>query len=321
MTNKSFRIIFVMLVFLFNFLFFEKIFAIGMVAEPLIIKDVLQDQEVSAITTVINTDKNDKVIYGISAIGEIKNWATFYKKTDLTTPINEIEVPAGSDLDFIVKFKIPNDADMITYNGEISVFEKSNAQSEEKSVQMAVSHGLQRMVSISVTGTKILSFESMVIPSKYEVAAGEPLKLKVIYTNNGNVFIRPDLKLLVTNENGAVVDEIRYTYPADLEPVGVHEEKILPPIEWRTSGIANGKYIAKVEILLDDKSYYKKEFNFFIGFNFNNYSASLLSKIGITEHTKTIVFGVIGVVLILFFAILFFFKKNNLWIFNKKQTD
>jgi len=111
-----------------------------------------------------------------------------------------------------------------------------------------------------------LSVET-IIPLKYGVAKNEPLIIKVIYDNQGNVYIEPDLHLkIIQVSTGNVIHNAIYPYPENENPVKPFERKEFPNlIEWQTAGQERGMYRAEIKVLLKGREYQKTDFRFRLG--------------------------------------------------------
>lgn len=296
------------------FLLPQLSFAIGQMTKPIVLENVLRGQEVIETLYLFNSGGKE-VIYQLKADGQIADWPSFYKFEDknLENPITEIQIPAQSRLEIIVKFAIPKDTANGTYNGVVVIIEMPEAEEEKKGISAAVGASIGREVSITVTDKEILKFETTIIPEKYGVGKGEPLKIKVIYNNQGNVSIKPNLHLKITQLNtGKVVHNAIYPYPEDEKPVKPFERKEFPSlIEWQTAGQENGKYKAEIKVLLNGKLIEEESFRFDIGIDI---AKLLLGAIGFLGGGNLILgwFVIGGIVLIIAGILSLFSKKPQL---------
>ncbi len=292
-----------------GFLLPQLAFGIGQMTKPIVFKDVLRGQEVQETLTLFNSEEKE-VIYGLAAEGDIRNWITFYSVDNLENPIKEIKILAQSQINVLAKFKVSNDTPNGTYTGEVIIF--TNPEPKEKEEGMSVSVGLSigRDVSITVTDKEIIKFETTIIPLKYGVGRGEPLKIKVIYDNQGNVSIKPDIQLKITQvSTGKIVQNVIYPYPEGENAIKPFERKEFSNlIEWPTAGQENGKYKAEIKVLLNGKTYEEESFRFDIGVDI---MALLLANIALLGGGN-LMFGwfVIGGILIIIAGILIFFNKR-----------
>jgi len=254
-------------------------FGIGQVTEPIIIKDILRGSEITDTLVVFNSE-DKKVSLQLKAEGAIADWASFYEIDDknLENPITEIQIPAKSRLDVTVKFKIPEDVPNGEYSGEIAIMTAPAENEEMSKATISVLQRIGREVLITVTDKEILEFKTTVIPLKYGVNKSEPLQIKVIHDNQGNISIKPDVQLKITKNNKTVFNAI-FPYSEDEKPVRPLERKTMPLIEWQTAGQENGEYKAEVKVLLAGKVIQENDFKFTTGFNINKY-LSFISQIG-----------------------------------------
>jgi len=304
------KIIFLsVIVLLFSFISFQSILAIGQTTKPIVIKDVLRGQEVSAELQMVNSE-NKEVIYQLKAEGQIAGWATFYKieDTNLENPITEINLSANSRVRSIVKFKVPLDASNGKYTGEVAIIEGSPTEKKEDGVSTDVFSRIGREVSITVTDKEIVDLEATVIPLKYGIRSGEPLKIKINYYNKGNVSLSPDVQLTIKKEGNTVFNAI-FPYPESEGAIKPKERKTLSYVEWSTSGQENGKYIAEVKILHNDKVVAENSFKFSIGYFQNDIWVSAISFLG--GGNLTFGWFVIGGILLAFAVLINVLQKRG----------
>ena len=239
--------------------------------QPIVFKDILRGQEVTAVLKLINTEYKT-VTYQLVAEGDIASWASFYKTDDknLQSPITKIEVPPRSDIDATIKFIVPDDVP--TANTPAStIMIAPETTSKTDGTFASVFQKVGRQVSITVTDEVLVKLETDIIPVSYDVEQGEPLQIKIVHRNLGNVSIRPDVKLKIVKISGdeKMVLETVYNaillYPEDEEPIGARAEKTMPLVEWQTAGQPGSKYRAELEIPLDGKVVKQHSFRFTIG--------------------------------------------------------
>ena len=254
-------------------------FGIGQVTEPIIIKDILRDSEITDTLVLFNSEDKE-VVLQLKAEGAIADWASFYGIDDknLENPITEIQIPEKSRLDVTVKFKIPEDVPNGEYAGEIAIMTAPAENEEMSKATISVLQRIGREVLITVTDKEILEFKTTVIPLKYGVNKNEPLQIKIIYDNQGNISVEPDVQLKITKDDRTVFNAI-FPYSEDEKPVRPLERKAMPLIEWQTAGQEEGEYKAEVKVLLAGKITHENDFRFTTGFNINKY-LSFISQIG-----------------------------------------
>ncbi len=106
-----------------TFLLPKTVFGIGQVTEPIVVKNALRGQEVTATLTFINS-KDTEITYGLMAEGDIAEWTTFYSVDDLdfVNPTKEIKISSAKTQNAIAKFTVPPDQPNGTYTGKVYVF-------------------------------------------------------------------------------------------------------------------------------------------------------------------------------------------------------
>lgn len=246
------------------------VLGIGQLTEPLIIENVLRGHEIESNLVLLNSG-DEEVVYELVAEGDIKDWTSFYQIEDksLENPITEIQVPPATYLDVPVKFSVPEDVPNGQYLGQIAVMSIPVDNAEATTTSIAVRQRIDREVSITVTDEEIINLETAVIPLRYRVGENEPLQIKVIYDNQGNILIKPDMQLKIIR-NGQTIFNAIFPYPEDEDGVKPLERKTMPMMEWQTQGWGNGKYRAEVKILLNDEIVKEDGFSFYIGLKTNN---------------------------------------------------
>jgi len=252
--------------------------AIGQMTKPIIFENVLRGETVKDVLTLYNSEALE-TNYGLAAEGDIKNWATFYTENDLTNPITTINIPANAHINAIVKFAVPKDAPNNTYTGQIIFSVSPKLQSNTKEgMNVAVTDRIGREVSITITDQEITKFTTAIIPLKYAVANGDPLRIKIVYDNQGNVLIKPSIDLKILKDNKTVFNAV-YSYPEGDEGVKLFSQREIPVIEWPTGGQENGAYKAIVKVLLNGNVVQEKTFAFNVGHDISWYLA-LLANLG-----------------------------------------
>ncbi len=268
------------IVLLFSFISVQPVFAIGMITEPIIVKDILRGQETSATLSLLNS-QDKEVTYGLKAEGQVADWAAFYSAddTNFENPITEIKMPAKKYVNVNVKFKIPEDAPNGEYTGEILVFLAPGGEikSDESSVSVSQQIGLD--VIITVTDKETVQLKASFIPATYDVQKGKPLKIRVLYDNQGNVAVKPDLQLKIT-KLGATVYNAIFPYPEGEEAARAYAIKEISPIEWQTTGQENGSYRAELKVSLNGKEIQSESFGFTIGYFSGSSWISAVSFLG-----------------------------------------
>lgn len=287
------------MLFILTFVFAQNALAIGQVSEPIIIRNVLRGQEVTTTLNLFNSE-NGEIIYGLKAEGEIADWTSFYLSTDLENPVTEVQIPSESYFNATVKFTIPEDMPNGEYSGKLYIFTEPEKDEDTSEIKVAVGQRIGRKVSITVTDQEIFNFDTTIIPLKYVVKKGEPLIVKGIYENQGNVLVGPDIHFRVT-KNGTVVFNAIFPYPENEELIRPFERREFPSlIEWQTIGQESGSYKAEIEVLINDEVYQEKSFKFYIK---QGGLAGIVK--GISDFNWRVNWWIIAIALIVILAIIF----------------
>lgn len=261
------KIIYSALVITFlSFASFQSVSAIGMMTKPIVAKDILRGQEILVTLTLLNSE-NKEATYGLKAQGKIANWVSFYKIEDknLKNPITEIKMPIKDFMDVKVKFSVPKDMPNGEYTGEVLAFLASSGEIKNDEASVNVSQQVSRKVKITVTDKEIVQLKTAFIPAEYDVQQGKPLKIRVLYDNQGNVAVKPDLQLKIL-KSGITVYNVIFPYPEEKEAIRALTAKEISPIEWQTIGQENGNYSAEFKVLINDKEIQSESFDFSIGY-------------------------------------------------------
>ena len=142
---------------LLNLTSFQNAFAIGMMTQPIVIKDILRGQESLATLNLINSEDKE-VTYGLKAEGQIATWVTFYgaQDKDLKNPITDTKVPVKKVTDVRVKFNVPKDAPNGKYTGQLLVFVVADGQIKTDQASVNLAQRVGRDVTITVTDKEIV---------------------------------------------------------------------------------------------------------------------------------------------------------------------
>lgn len=250
-----------------SFLFPLSVLGIGQLTEPILLENVLRGQEITEPVYLFNTEDKEAV-FVLAAEGEIAGWASFYSLEDenLENPLEKIKIPGRESIKVLVKFVIPQDIPNGEYAGFVSVAsEAADEGGKREGLTTLVREKVGREVLITVTDQEIINFETTIIPEKYGLKKGEPLKIKAIYDNRGNIAIRPNLQLKILKGEQTVFKAI-FPYPEDETAVRPFERRTLPAlVEWSSAGQARGSYRAEVKVLLNDQVYHEEDFQFSVG--------------------------------------------------------
>jgi len=248
--------------------FCSNALAIGMLTDPLIIENTLRGSEIIDSITLLNSE-NKEIAYELKAEGKIANWVSFYSFDDalMQNPITQVKLLPKGNVNVKVKIALPNSLPNGVYKGELAIYTIPVDNENSTSNYVLVKQRVGREVEINVTDKEITDLKASIIPLKYAVAKNKPLQIKMVYENNGNVQVRPDVRLVI-EKAGQVIFEAVFPYPTTEAPVMPREQKTMDKfIEWQTAPQDNGKYIAKVQVLLNNEIIEENDFAFEVGFD------------------------------------------------------
>ncbi|MBT4277501.1 hypothetical protein HOD96_02015 [Candidatus Falkowbacteria bacterium] len=291
------------------FVLSENVSAIGIISQPVAIKDALRGEVIQEELMVLNTNKEESD-YDLIAEGDIAKWVKFYLPEDLESPITQVQIPAKAYFKIVTQFFVPEDAPNKEYSGKLTVTSVPS-EKEESSAQISVKQQLSREVSIVVTDREIVNLNASIIPHRYGLETNETLNIRVIYDNQGNVSLNPQIQVKI-KKDGEVVSNAIYPYPDEEPSVKPGSRYEIPQLEIQTGNLEGGKYIAKIDVLRNNESILKKDFKFSIGLN----EAAVGSVKGVSIVNSNITMGLIiflsGLAfLAVIIAMFIFIKKTN----------
>ena len=251
-------------VFIFSLFIFPKfVLALGQMTEPIIIDNALRGEKIQQELTAVNSDNSDiEVIF--TAEGAIENWAKFYSPDDLNTPVDIFTLPASGNLRIITILEVPADIENGKYIGNLSVSNMANKDLEEGESGANVTQKIDRQVSVVISEEEEVNIEkTSVIPNKFDLESNEPLSIRVIYDNQGNVRLSPQIRIKIKKDDKNVHDLI-YPYPEDENAVNSKSQYEISPIVIQTVDWESGKYFAFLEFYRGDEVLLQKDFMFSI---------------------------------------------------------
>jgi len=223
---------------------------IGVVPSEIEIHDAMRGSEYEKRITIHNTAENDSG-FSITAEGECSDWMHFYRMEDQNTEVTNITIPGKNNAKILVKITIPDDAASGEHTSKIGV---QNIPIEG----MVGSTMVVRMpvdVMIGVTGTQILTGAVKSITS-LDTEVDHPLTIKVEFQNTGNVVAKPVVNVDISRD-GTPVDGFTYS-----EMAVAPTKKEIIPVEWGTTEMVSGDYVAKVSVMLGEKVLETKDLQF-----------------------------------------------------------
>ena len=238
-------------------------FGIGQMTEPIIIENARQGEIFEKTLYLFNTEEGEDV-FKIKAENDVAQWVKFYDPKNLETPIEEINIPGNSRYDIVAKFLIPKGTPNGEYVGVVGVAVFSKNEELEEDILTTVSQKIDREVKITITDKEEISVKTSIIPKTYNLKTGEPLSIRIIYDNQSNIKIRPQVQVKLKSD-GKTVHNVIYPFPEELDSVNSFSMKEITPLEIQTTGMKDGKYLAEMSVIVDEKNKYDSQFSFSIG--------------------------------------------------------
>ena len=215
---------------------------LGMSPASMTISDALKEGSYTRTITVFNTG-DEAGTFTLTAAGECSEWISFYEGSDSTTPLTEVEIPAGGRARILVRFEIPEDTANADYTGTIYA---QSVPKEALETEGAVSQAIIRIpskVTIKVTGIQILNGTVKSITTA-DTEIDYPLRVKVVFRNGGNVVANPRIAVAMTKD-GELIDNIVH----DETGIKIECEDTITVL-WNTTGQEVGDYTADVDVSL-----------------------------------------------------------------------
>lgn len=280
-------------------------FGIGQMTEPIIIENARQGEVFEKTLYIFNTEKTED-IFKITAENDVADWVKFYDPKNPEIPIEEINIPQNSRYDIIAKFSIPEGTPNGKYAGAVSVTVFSKNKELEEDVLTNVSQRIDREVNITITDKEDISVKTSIIPKSYNLKTGESLSIRIIYDNQSNIKIRPQIQVKLKKDEKTVHNAI-YPFSEELDSVNSFSIKEVIPLEIQTTGLEDGKYLAEMTIIVNEANKYDDHFSFSIGTAVNESGnrafLNFVSRIG-GGNTILGWFFIGGFILLLLFAII-----------------
>lgn len=288
---------------------------IGQMTKPIVISSILRGETTEVKLTLYNSEK-EETVYKLSAEGDIKNWTYFYSMDDSKNAINDIKIPAKSKINAIAKFNIPQDSPNGKYIGEVAIISTPKS-TEGGKVNVSVGSRIGRSVSITVSDEENVKLSATIIPISYDLIKNEPLKIRVIYDNQGNVSVSPQIQLKIKKGNQIVSNTI-YPYPeseSNVKPLARHE---IPVVEVPTTNFTRGLYTAETILTQNGKQVFYHSFNFSMdmfeesagGYDNNGIVKGVFDSAGI-QINWIVIFGATSLIIALLVKSRSFKKKKD----------
>ncbi|HBH45787.1 MAG TPA: hypothetical protein DDX47_00255 [Candidatus Jacksonbacteria bacterium] len=234
--------------------------AIGMMSQPIEIQGALRGQEIKDSLDILNSE--DKIVqFDLNAEGAIAKWVTFYNAKGES--ISNVQMPAKGNFNVPLIIKIPEDTPNGTYNGSLTIFYNPGVGEAAEGSSNTVMQQVSREVFITVTDKENTDFTASITPQTYVLEKETDLKINAAYTNNGNVEIKPDLELKISQDGKSLFKAI-FPYPDDQDPLKPLAQKTIV-VTYPTAGLEKGNYNANIRVLLNGQEKYTDSFKFTVG--------------------------------------------------------
>jgi hypothetical protein len=165
--------------------------SLGFFPSTIELENGLRGQRYESKTTLVNQTGEPR-IFALAAGGDTAPWTTMTSANDPdASPIDQITVPAESEVEVIVTIAIPETAP----NGEVRGVNTYDGYTQEAfRTREGLVTGFQQPVRIVVTGDQVLDLRVGDVSAR-TVEVGQPLRVRTQLTNQGNVDTVADLAL------------------------------------------------------------------------------------------------------------------------------
>jgi len=227
---------------------------IGVAPSEVSIENALRGGEAETTVTIFNTGSQDDT-FSLSASGDISEWVSYYNKNDPETIIETIDIPGSDKVQVLAVFQIPADAQNENYYGSLDITTAPKNTSTEGTGQHLIV-GASSKITIAVTGEQKIDGKVIGITIA-DTEHNNPLKVKVIFENTGNVIVNPKIDVIIyQNEN----EVHRYVHQSTKVKPTLTETIIA--IWNTTSSNVPDDYIANVTVSLEGRTIESKNVPF-----------------------------------------------------------
>lgn len=297
---KKHKIVLFLLIFL---LLPGYVYALGQMSEPIFVSNALRGETIHEEVLVVNSDKSP-VTVKLGADGQIRDWVEYYLIENMENKITTTTIPAEGTLRLMAVLKVPNDILNGEYKGALSVTSVPNDLIKTEESGASVMQKIDRQVTIIVSDTELIDIKnSSIIPSDYDLSVNEPLNIRIIYDNQGNVSLAPQIRLKIKKDKMSVEDgegslglekniyDMIYPYPEDVKSVNPGSQFEINPILIQTTGWGAGKYLAQLEFYHNNEVLLEKNFSFSIS-DKKIITIGIINKIDLLSYLWIIMFAV-----------------------------
>lgn len=256
--------VFVSLLIVCSFFLSRDVSASGIISQPIEIKDAMRGQTIEELLSMVSSSESN-IVFKLGAEGDIANWVSYKKYGDIEGLISEITAPPKNWAKARVFIKIPDDTPNGEYTGYLTALISAVPSKEKKeNISVGIAQQFKRLVKIAVTDNEIVDFNGRVMPEKYFINKIEPLNIKLIYTNNGNISIRPQAQIKISNPDGKEIFNAIYPYPENEASVRPRSTKEITVVYF-SGELKDGLYSVEVITTLNGEEKYRESFNFTVG--------------------------------------------------------
>lgn len=290
----------------------EFVSASGIISQKIEIKDAMRGQIIEELLSVVNSGDSE-IIFKLGAEGDIADWVSFKKSGDIEGLISEVTAPPKDWAKARVFIKVPDDTPNGEYTGQLTaLLSAAPKQEQTDNISVGIAQKFRRPVKIIVTDVEIVDFKVKVMPEKYFINKIEPLKIKLIYINNGNIAIRPQAQIKIFNTDGTETFNAIYPYPENEAPVRPRATKIITVVH-HSGELKDGRYRVEAIITLNGEKKYSDNFYFTVG---TPDKVKVLGWFGAfkssTDFINHFLLKIIAIAVIIMFAISVYIKKDFL---------
>lgn len=266
--------------------------ASGIISQQIEIKDAMRGQTIEELLSVVNSGDSE-ILFKLSAEGDIADWVSFKKYGDIEGLLNEVTAPPKDWAKAKVFIKVPDDAPNGEYNGHlVALLSVVPDQEKTDKISVGIAQKFRRPVKIIVTDVETVDFNVRIMPEKYFINKIEPLKIKLIYVNNGNISIRPHAQIKVFNPDGKEIFNAIYPYPESEASVCPRATKVITVVH-HSGELQEGRYQVEAIITLNGEEKYRDDFYFTVGTFVNENSSFEFSKFIASIGGGSMTFGYI----------------------------
>lgn len=276
----------------------QVVFGIGQTTDPIIINDALRGETFQKEMIIMNTDKESTLVQ-IKAEGDIEGWTKFYKSNDLKNPIDSILMKAGARANLFAEISVPDDIKNGKYSGSLSAVRTPKSEVASSGSSSAVTQKIDRQVNITVSDKENIEIKVSVIPDKYDLDEEEPLNVRLIYDNQGNVSVKPEVGVKIKKDDKELFN-ISYPFAEGVEAIKPKAVFEVPSIQIPTSMLEKGRYAFEFDFKVDGKSVSSDRFVVAIG---DVPPASPVNKVAVTtdnNYKNWIISALVGAVALMF---------------------